>query len=222
MKWIDIHRHSEIIQNEDVITVLNLDKDFQKPNDRYFTVGIHPWWIEEVNRDEALKTMIQLAQDKNFICFGEMGIDRAIEVSLDTQIKVFEVQLELASEYSPHFVIIHCVRAFNEILGAVKRTNYKGTLIFHDYNASEEITKELLAHDYCLSFGRHLFNDSTKAYKQFKNIPVENIFLECDDWKDMTIQEIYQKASEIKGMEVENLKMAIHKTFEKILLTRKN
>jgi len=220
MKWVDIHRHSVNLQNDDVISVLNLDKDFKKANDHYFTVGIHPWWIKEVDCDDALEAMIKLSQDKNFICFGEMGIDRAIELSYEIQISIFEKQLELAREYSPHYIIVHCVRAFNEILGAVKRTKYKGTLIFHDYNASEEITKELLSHGHLLSYGRHLFNDSTKAYKQFKDIPLQNILLECDDWEEKTIQDIYQKASEVKGIEIDVLKMSLYKQFKKILLTR--
>jgi len=59
-----------------------------------------------------------------------------------------------------------------------------------------------------------LFNDKSKVQRVFKSIPTEHIFLETDD-SDITIQEIYKKASEIKKIKVEMLQDTVFENFKR-------
>lgn len=225
MKWIDIHRHTPV-QDPNVITLVNLDKDFQVdpqlPSTNYFSTGIHPWWIQEIDIDQALEKMKSLSLHKSFLCFGEMGLDLAVKIEIKTQVDVFEKQLNLAKVHSPEYIVIHSVRAYNEILGAVKRVRYEGKLIFHDFNASSVILSSLVSQGHLLSFGRHLFSEETKAYKLFNNIPVENIILETDDSSEVVIEEVYKQAAQLREMDINVLKEKMQLTFSKILAARKN
>ena len=45
-----------------------------------------------------------------------------------------------------------------------------------------------------------------------RNTPIQSIFLETDD-SDLTIKDIYQKAAEIKGIELELLCKSIEENF---------
>lgn len=215
MKFIDIHRHSPI-DNKEIKTVINLDKDFAAPANQLFTVGIHPWWIKEINLKDGLKKMSELSESEHFLAFGEMGLDRAIETDFDLQIKYFEAQIELAKLFSKKVVIIHCVRAFNEILSVVNRLRYPGVLIFHDFNAGEVIAQELTKKGHILSFGRHLFNPVTKAYKVFEQVPLTQILLETDDWYQVEIEGVYQEAAKLRGIEFMEFKKIIHDNYQRI------
>lgn len=218
MTFIDIHRHTPPTK-ELGHTVISLNLNHlqgEKPDNFPFTVGLHPWWIKEIDTHQALLRIKELSQLPNYLCMGEMGLDRAIETDFNLQIEVFTSQIELAKMLSPRAIVIHCVRAFNEIISVINKTQYAGKLIFHDYNAGEDITLDLIKRGHYFSFGRHLFNEKTKAFKVFKSIPLSQIFLETDDWSEVEMANVYQKAAELRSIEVSQLELQIERNFQLI------
>ena len=83
--------------------------------DRWVSVGIHPWYVDVKTWQTQLVELERRATQAEVKMVGECGLDRLIPLSLEMQLKVFEAQVQVA-EWVQKPVVIHCVRAFNELL----------------------------------------------------------------------------------------------------------
>lgn len=98
------------------------------------------------------------------------------------------------------------------MLGIRKKTGYRIPWIFHWFNADIAIARELIKKNCYLSFGHMLFNDRSKAFAVFPEIPAENIFFETDD-SGYTIQQVYQQAASIRKLGIGDLQKQIMDNF---------
>jgi TatD DNase family protein len=210
--YLDAHAHT-INQNREIKTIISLDPRIEQLpdlNQSFFTLGLHPWYIAEVSLDKVLTKIVNLKDHPHFFGLGECGLDRHKEDDFELQLKVFDAQLSFAHENKIKLVVIHCVRAFSDLLAVLKQTRYRNKLFFHDYNGNLETTNELLRYDSYFSFGYKLKNETTKAYKSFTALPLSRIFLETDDF-DIKIEKVYDIASEIKKISLDDLKNQMQK-----------
>lgn len=98
-----------------------------------FSAGIHPWYIP-AHPEETLKELERLAASPSCKSIGEAGLDKYASTPLPLQRELFIRQAELAvSRQLP--VIIHCVKAWDELL-AIKKTSQK------HYLASSMVSEE--------------------------------------------------------------------------------
>jgi TatD DNase family protein len=112
-------------------------------------------------------------------------------------------------------MIIHCVKAFNELIRIKKENKVSVPMIIHGFNNNEQIAEQLLKENFYLSFGKAILINNSNAQKVFKNTGIEKLFLETDD-SDVSIKSIFDKAAELKGMSVEELKEKIYLNFKTI------
>jgi TatD DNase family protein len=118
--YIDIHTHDSkpdkgIFAVENIMAHENLQPETISA--KAFTAGIHPWHLNENNREQLLEYVRKVAESSNLIAFGEAGFDKLRGPSMELQKSTFEEQLKIAGEnHKP--VIIHCVRAWDELLTA--------------------------------------------------------------------------------------------------------
>ena len=127
MPFINIHTHQLQKFDKNNIVVLNqtIRSDFSNTvsdAEKYFTYrtfGLHPWYLDKKTYEVELEKLETLLQENKIIAIGECGLDKLRGPDLDFQISVFEMQLHLAKKYNRP-VIIHCVRAFNELIATVK------------------------------------------------------------------------------------------------------
>jgi TatD DNase family protein len=103
-------------------------------------------------------------------------------------------------------MIIHCVKAHEEVLSILKESKVNVPVIFHGFNRKVELAERIIKEGYYLSFGKSLFSASVQTY--FATLPFERIFFETDD-SDFTIEQVYQKASEISDTDIEEVKSMI-------------
>ena len=89
--------------------------------------------------------------------------------------------------------------------------------VFHWYNENLAIANELISLDCYLSFGRSLLHPNGKNAEIFRALPLERIFLETDD-ADVSIENIYAKAAELKDISIENLKKSIIANYQFVFL----
>ncbi len=209
--YIDIHSHNKE-EEKDIIRYINLFPEqvnkFLSTGNHYFTIGIHPWYIREYALSEDYDLIRKYCEQKNFKAVGEIGLDRITDFPMDKQIEIFEQQLEIA-ELAKKPVIIHCVKAFSELIGIKKKRGSKIPWLIHGYNNNAKIAQELLLNNCYLSFGYHLLVDNTNAQKVLKQVPINTFLLETDD-KEVEIEDIYKKAAEIKKITIEKLKGIIN------------
>lgn len=208
--FIDAHIHSPHL-DPTVVSLISLDPrkiDYELIEQHFFSLGIHPWWISEVDKDFVYKEIIRLKTHKNFLGMGEIGVDRHRDSNLEEQLKVFEEQMLIARDEEIGAIIFHSVHAFSDISGMVKKINYKGNLFFHDYNGNVETTEQLLQFNAYFCLGFKILDPKTKAAKSLVKIPLDRLFLETDNF-DVALQELYRHTAEVKKITLETLQKQI-------------
>jgi TatD DNase family protein len=159
------------------------------------------------------------AHEKRCLAIGECGLDKLSDVNFEIQQEAFIEQIRIANHYKKP-LIIHCVKAFNELINCLNLHDNEVPVIVHGFNNNDNIANVLLDHGCYFSFGKALLGYDTNAAKAIKNIGRKNFFLETDD-ADISIKYIYHKASEILGVDEEILKQQILSNFETIFKIKK-
>ncbi len=213
-QFLNFHTHT-ISQNPKEKSIYNLliqDADeFENLQNNWISVGIHPWYATTENWESQLRIVEEMAIHERVLAIGECGLDRLITFPLDKQLMIFEAQVRIAERVQKP-VIIHCVRAFNELLQWKKQTKRTVPLIVHGFNNKPEIARQLVAHGFYFSLGTALLQSDSNSGKVLKIIPVTRLFLENDD-KNISIERVYEAAAIHLEMTVSALKNQIWTNF---------
>jgi TatD DNase family protein len=212
MQYFNLHTHSYSNQ-ADVFELVN-----QYPHEfidtiPHYSIGIHPWFIEECRIESDLAIIESKLQKKNCLAVGECGLDKRIDVPFELQHTVFERQLLLAEQYQKP-VLIHCVAAFQELIGIKKRLKLTVPFLIHGYSKNEQLAKELVANGCYLSFGKKLVRNP-QLELVFSGMSNERFFLETDT-DEHTIQEVYEIAAQYKGSTVEQIQELLHTNCKRV------
>lgn len=186
MYIIDSHCHLEHIRNlklhtPAVIPGVNLDniKELITLRNNYskykIGFGIHPWFVssDSISKMPLLKKQIEIYKP-NFI--GEIGLDN-FKPNFLLQEEVFINQLKLAKEFNLP-VIIHAVKAYNEVLTLLKKFKINRGII-HGFNANAMIADQFIKQGFLLGIGSLILQQSI-INKNVVNIPLTKIVLESD------------------------------------------
>jgi TatD DNase family protein len=214
--FINIHTHLQIYDANIEVVNLNIDST-DKPN--HYSYGLHPWYINESTLEDYIRKLEVKADEKRCVAIGECGLDKLSKVDFSLQEKAFVEQIRIANHYKKP-LIIHCVKAFNELINCLNLNNNEVPVIIHGYNNNENIARVLLNHGCYFSFGKALLGYESNAAKAIKNIGRKNFFLETDD-ADISIKYIYRKAAELLGVDEEILKQQVQSNFENIFKIKK-
>lgn len=213
--FIDIHTHRFVSAN-DILAVQNTFAadipGMSKNNDRFLSAGLHPWHINASNPDPDIRLVEEVSPNPQILAIGETGLDRLCKVDFELQEAVFTKQLEIATKVNKP-MIIHCVKAFSELVSLYLKSKSKTILIFHGFNNNLQTARSLLKHGFYLSFGHALLNQKSNAYRLFSQIPDDRFFLETDD-SGNSIEEIYAEAAHIKKSTILEIKKIVFKNFE--------
>ncbi|WP_125720925.1 TatD family hydrolase [Flavobacterium ustbae] len=212
MEYFNFHTHQFTNQSNVLELVNQYPKDFDAEIP-FYSIGIHPWYIEENRIDADLKIIEEKLQTQNCLAIGECGLDKRIEVPFELQLSVFEKQLELAERYKKP-VVIHCVAAFQEVMAVKKNRNIKVPMIIHGFAKNNQLAQQLITAGFHLSFGKYLLkNPDLKAV--FQNVPNDRFFLETDTIEE-SIQEVYDLAAEYKGINIKELQSIISSNYKSV------
>lgn len=209
--FVNIHTHIHI-DNKEFIEIVNIDiDDIASADVSYlYSVGIHPWKAQDTT--EVLKC--SNLKSSNFLAIGECGLDRVNGNDLESQKNVFIKHINLSEQYKKP-LIIHCVRAYPDIIEIKKETRAKSPWIVHGFQGNEQSVMQLLKHDIYISLGDVLFKDENKASALLRIIPSDKLFLETDV-SERNIIDVYEKASLLSGVEMNKLRNDIFDNFVKI------
>jgi len=218
MDFLDIHTHKAAQQKGvESIQSLSLTSDIflAMPKTRPISIGLHPWYARLDNLEIQLKYLSVLAKQANVKLIGECGLDKLKGESLENQILILMRQITLAEQLNKP-LILHCVKAFSELIELKERLKVKVPMIIHGFNKNEELGKQLMAKGFILSFGAAILKQDSGAAKLIQQR--ENFFLETDDY-EISIEEIYQAAANLKKCSVDELKARIFENWDKLNLT---
>ncbi len=212
MEFINLHTHS-YTKDDSILEVVNqYPWEFDEVIPQY-SIGIHPWYIDEDRLKSDLKSIEQKLQLKECLALGECGLDKRIEIPFQKQIKVFQQQIEVVQKTTKP-IILHCVASFQEVIAIKKEMNVENPMIIHGFSKNEQVAKSLLDNGFYLSFGKYLLRNPELA-SVFNYVPKDRFFLETDTIEE-TIIDVYQKASEIKNIKIEDLKEIIKTNFNQV------
>ncbi|MBM3185777.1 MAG: TatD family hydrolase [Bacteroidetes bacterium] len=200
---INIHSHSfdennlTIFQGE--IGLLN----------KWFSLGIHPC---DADSPEPLKNFLNQLNLPNCLALGEIGLDKLKGPHLKTQIQVFEKQIELSEKLNLP-VIIHCVKAWNELKIIKRQLKPTQPWVFHGFSKAN-ILEDVLSQGLFVSFGEAIIRNP-KLLAASTHVPLEKLFFETDD-SNVSIETIYSEFAKAKQITLQELKEIQFNNFKRV------
>lgn len=169
MNLTDTHTHNPEAGPE---AIINIEPDaLPLPATGRFSTGVHPWRSPEAAK---LWRMVETAaSDDRIVAIGECGIDRLRGADIKLQEELFMRHARLAERVGKP-LIIHCVRAWGELLGAYSDIKPSQPWIIHGFRGGPALAHQLLDAGMHISLGEH-FNLATAAI-----IPDDRLHIETD------------------------------------------
>jgi len=212
--YIDIHTHDEAASGPGIFSVISLmAHEPDRPENISsvaWTFGIHPWFLTESTHKHQIAAVLETAVNPSVIAIGEAGFDKLKGASPDLQRIAFEEQVAIAEEHNKP-VVIHCVRAWEELFRAHKRLKPSLPWLVHGFRGNKDLAAQLISKNMFLSFWFN-FIIRSEAAKLIKSLPAERIFLETDG-SGVDIKDIYTKVSADLDITVDKLKKVIYKNY---------
>ena len=212
MMFLNTHTH-HLSHQSDVLELYNQFPNELNLNAKIYSIGIHPAYINSTTIDEEIDLINHHILDKNCLAIGEIGLDKLCETDFNLQIEVFEKQIKIAEENKLP-IIIHSVRAYQEILHIRKKMNITVPFIFHGFNKNEQLLQQIIAQNCFASFGKNLlYNKNLQII--FANLSAKYFFLENDS-SQIPIQEIYAFAAELRKISIEELQQQMAENWKNV------
>jgi TatD DNase family protein len=137
-----------------------------------YSAGLHPMY--EGSWSAAYAALQRIARQQQIAAIGECGFDKRSPVPMEEQARWFELQLRLSEElHKP--VIVHCVRAWQELLQLHRRVPATVQRIVHGFRGKPELARQLLDAGFVLSFGPKFNVDALRC------CPEQRRRMETDD-----------------------------------------
>ena len=203
MIYIDVHSHSAIA-SPDTVKIVNNDSAVSG----FFSAGLHPWKLSAETLENSLAALEKRLRLPSCVALGEAGLDKICATAWELQTEAFKRQIEFAEHYGKP-LIIHCVRAAQEVLELKKKSRVPW--IFHGFRSSPESAESLVKKGFYLSLGAPLL-DCEKTRNAFRAVPAEHIFFETDE-STVSIKEIYSEAVKLKDIQEKELCDTIKNNF---------
>ena len=216
--FIDFHTHQDYADSE-TITIRNFTQiDWENASNTEggtrYSIGIHPWFLTRSNFEKDLKKFSELIDNQCVTIIGECGLDRLNGEDLAFQTIAFEAQIRLAESMNKP-IVVHCVKAYNELVLIKKKLNPRVPMIVHGFNQNENILKDLIKNGFYISIGAAILRGDSNAAKFMNQIPLDKIFFETDD-KRLPVNNVYEQAAKIINVDLAVLKREIYNNFKNI------
>ena len=178
----DVHTHRPVPPGATAIRSLE-PGEVLAPAHGYFSAGIHPWHIG-ADREARMERVARLSSSPQVVALGECGLDKAClkalpaaverDAAFRLQMQVFEAHIRL-SEAVGKPLIIHCVRAWGELLALHRQCKPGQAWVVHGFRGNRRVAEMLLAEGLYLSFGERYQADALRA------VPDGRLFAETDE-----------------------------------------
>ena len=183
LKYIDFHAHHSSLGGERVI------------QDGIDTQGRHPW-----------KLPLEVG-DRGGLAIGESGLDRLCNTPYDLQLQVFRQEV-LLSEQLRKPLVLHCVRAIDDVLRIRRELHARQPVIWHGYRGNALQLQQLLPHTFYFSFGTKFNTEALQA------CPLDRMLLETDDDTLHPISNLYAQVARQRDIPLEALVRQMHHNFQ--------
>lgn len=209
MIYYDIHTHQPAGDPEDVVIVnriIGKDQEEISFPGQWCSVGIHPWYINNVQ--EQLSRLESVALSPSVVAIGEAGLDKLTETSLKIQQDIFLEQAALAERVGKPLVI-HCVKAWSELVAARKSVKPHIPWVIHGFRGNAELALQLTRQGFYLSFGEY-FN------LQALQVAWDGCLFAETDEKEVDIRSVYRRIASSLQISLEELAVILEKNMQNV------
>ncbi|MFT3741059.1 MAG: TatD family hydrolase [Breznakibacter sp.] len=212
MWLIDAHTHNSTPQTN-VVKVVNVMRGEKIPSGEnlFVSVGVHPWTVSELDEfADYGQWLEENAGHRSVWAIGECGIDKRKGPSIDLQLRVFELHANVADLYCKP-LIIHCVKAYNEIFFLRKKQKFRQPWMLHGFWGSPQLVSQLQSLGFYFSLGMNRNGEFPQA---LNIIPLSHLLLETD-MGDLSIERVYESASHRLGLKESELRCIMYDNFNR-------
>ncbi|RZK50728.1 MAG: hydrolase TatD [Pedobacter sp.] len=215
MQFLDLHTHIAALQPEVLrIQSLHLSEAtfLAMPKQKPISIGLHPWYTKFADFPTLQKYLKVIAQQANVRMIGECGLDKLRGEDLSLQLEMLRFQVQLGDSLNKP-IILHCVKAFDELIALKNSLQPKVPLIIHGFQKNAQLATQLLGQGFYLSVGASgLKSPSLSGFLKEYTGPV---FLETDQG-EVSIELIYEMYADLKKISVEKLKDIIFANWQQV------
>jgi TatD DNase family protein len=208
MFFPDVHTH---FLTGNPYAILNANSSINSFHSR----GIHPWFV---NKNIPLEKLEFDLQHPKCIALGEIGLDKICGTDFKLQRKLFIQQIELSEKYQLP-IIIHCVRASNELFQLKKEIKPTQTWIWHGFNKTN-LLNQTIENEIIPSFGEVILHNESLS-NELANLESSQFLLETDT-STLSIETIYKTVAELRNQLKDSLQKEQITNFERIFTKRYN
>ncbi len=221
-KYIDFHTHKICQDHHNRVCIHNVFAHDASSFDKwelfkntFFSVGLHPWHHGTVQENDTCLDQVSLvACYQKVLAIGECGLDKFTDLPMNKQRSLFVKQIEISENVSKP-VVVHCVKAYDEILHLRKEIKPAQPWIIHGFNSTVQMAEQLAEHGCLVSFGHQILHENSKTVAALQKLPLSDFLIETDD-EDMQIDDIYQVVSGLKDVSLVVLQKHMNDNFIKI------
>jgi len=213
-------------------SLLNIAQNNQSNCQIFPCLGIHPWYLNDLNTNHLTLLETTIIQNKQqIIAIGETGLDGVIakeQNNLSQQQAFFEFHIHMANKYALP-LIVHHRRTHPEILQQLKSTPVKNSGIIHAFSGSYQQGKAYIDLGFKLGIGGTItYPRAEKTIKAVKRFPTDALVLETDAPamplygkqgqinSPLNLRTIFDRLAEIRNEPQEKLAEAIEKNIQQI------
>jgi TatD DNase family protein len=212
MELLDIHTHSVPCLPLSAIQDISSKRINELRQDGYYSMGIHPWYIDKNSLDAQWDTIVEHAKDENVLALGETGLDKLCNTPVELQQAIFIRHIELSEQICKP-LIIHNVKSNAEILQLKIKYSPCMPWIIHGFRGNRELASQLLHHGLYLSYGEYYHEDALAS------APLDRIFIETDE-SQLDIHVLYARAALLRGLSVESFTQAVQENIQKVFFSQ--
>ena len=215
-----------------IINATSYGRDFpvvrgivEKYDNVWQLAGLHPYDTDSLKKENWFEDLKQYAEHEKVVAIGEIGLDfYEIQNTKEEQIKLFEPQLDLATELdSP--VVLHIRDAFDEVYDLVKGRKLRG--VVHCFSGNWAEAQRWLDLGYLISVtGIVTFPKTDELSEVVKNISLDKLMIETDApflapqshrgerCEPAYVKEVAEKIAELKEVSFDEVAKQTTKTAE--------
>lgn len=212
----DVHTH-RLPENSSEVLLSCCMKDRETAafrQARYLSAGIHPWFLTEEDMGRQLEWLdnLSVTDSSRLLALGEAGLDKCCPTPYALQLAAFREVINRSEQFRLP-LLIHCVKAFNEIVLLRKEQACQQMWIIHGFRGKRELAVELLRHGFYLSFGKYFQPEALAA------VPADRLLLETDE-SGTSMREIYEQAALVRKTGPDELAECISRNINFLFFSR--
>ena len=152
--------------------LINAEPGFTPMPGMLYSLAIHPWHASQAGQ-ETVKLLHAQASLPQVKAIGETGLDKN-RPSFEKQAQLLLGHIALSEKLAKP-LILHIVRAYNEIIQLRHNLNPTQPWIIHGFRGKPQLARQLLDNGFYISLGEH-YNPETARI-----VPPGRLLIETDE-----------------------------------------